>query len=145
MHRRCCFSITPRWTDSAAGTGLRGEGHEGYDLVGDHVSVLPVQHGVTLGSLRRATWSPTKLCYAGYTPHEGHQYASLPSAIVGLSRNNLSEVFASLPAPCTPHVGFIVCLCHGNIRDNDFIACLCNEILKLVLAASKGSAGYFGA
>ena len=80
-----------------AGTGLRGDGQKRYSLVGDHVSVLPVLSDVTSGSLRRAIWSPTKLCYAGYTPHEGCQDASLPSAIVGLMRNNLSEVYTSLP------------------------------------------------
>ena len=51
-----------------AGSGLRGDRQVRYDLVGDHVAVLP---DVTLGSLRRATWSPTNLCYAGDTPHEG--------------------------------------------------------------------------
>ena len=60
-----------------------------------------------LGYLRRATWSPTKLCYAGYTPPEGYQDASHPSAIVGLMRNNLSEVSTSLPAACTPFESFI--------------------------------------
>ena len=85
-----------------AGSGLRGDGQELYDLVGDHVSVLSVHHDVTLVSLRRATWSPTKLCNDGYTPHEGCQDASLPTAIVGLMRNNLSEVSDSLPAPYTP-------------------------------------------
>ena len=77
-----------------AGSGLRGDRQVRYDLVGDHVAVLP---DVTFGSLRRATWSPTNLCYAGDTPHEGCQDASLPSAIVGLMRNNLSEVYTSLP------------------------------------------------
>ena len=42
---------------SSADTGLRGDGQERNDLVGDHVSVLPV-------ILRRATWSPTNMCYA---------------------------------------------------------------------------------
>ena len=81
-----------------AGSGLRGDRQVRYDLVGDHVAVLP---DVTFGSLRRATWSPTNLCYAGYTPHEGCKEASHPTAIVGLMRNNLSEVSASLPALLT--------------------------------------------
>ena len=87
-----------------AGSGLRGDGQELYDLVGDHVSVLSVHHDVTLVSLRRATWSPTKLCNDGYTPHEGCQDASLPTAIVGLMRNNLSEVSTSLSVSCPDNV-----------------------------------------
>ena len=58
------------------------------------------------------------MCYAGYTPHEGCKEASHPTAIVGLMRNNLSEVStslpvlytqikASLPAVCTLNEGFI--------------------------------------
>ena len=104
------FLINPTMDGTAsAASVLRGDGQELYDLVGDHVSVLPVQHGVTLGSLRRATWSPTNLCYAGYAPHEGWQDASHTSAIVGLMRNNLSEVYASLSAYYTPCEDFVAC------------------------------------
>ena len=65
MPRRGCFSITPRWTGQRQlAPTFVGKGQEGYKLVGDHVSVLPV-------ILRRATWSPTNMCYAWYAPHEG--------------------------------------------------------------------------
>ena len=45
-----------------------------------------------LDLIRRAAWSPTKLYYSRYTPHEGLCQLSLSPPIVGLMRNNLSEV-----------------------------------------------------
>gem|GEM_PF-6248486 len=40
--RRGCFSITPRWSETAStGTGLRGDRPMRHSLVGDHAAVLP--------------------------------------------------------------------------------------------------------
>ena len=70
-----------------------------------------------LVSLRRAAWSSTKLCYARHTPHEGRCQLSLSSPIVGLMKNNLSEVTSyrnthPIEIKLIGNGLSIVCFCH---------------------------------